>query len=81
MTPDPPEQELRERGRGNVSVVNCFPDWRADGHYEAKGRRWNQRPVELVEAGLSVVDTSEATLGMVTAIEATPNHYKDDTGA
>jgi ubiquinone/menaquinone biosynthesis C-methylase UbiE len=64
---------LLEHGRSDVAPVSRFQDWRADAHYEKRGCRWNQDPVEHVhEAGLPVVETRRALLGMVTSIEALP---------
>ena len=64
---------LLEHGRSDAAPVARFQDWRADTHYEKRGCRWNQDPIEHVhEAGLPVVETRRALLGTVTSIEALP---------
>jgi len=64
---------LLEHGQSDVGPVARFLDWRAESHYEKMGCRWNQEPLDLVEAaGLPVVESRSAVLGIVTAIEARP---------
>jgi ubiquinone/menaquinone biosynthesis C-methylase UbiE len=64
---------LLEHGRSSVGPLARMQDWRADAHYEKRGCRWNQEPVELVAAaGLPVLDSWTAFLGIVTGIETAP---------
>lgn len=64
---------LFEHGRSSVGPVARFQEWRADAHYAKHSCRWDQDPLALVaDADLSVVDSSAALLGVLTAIEAEP---------
>jgi len=64
---------LLEHGQSDVGPVARVLDWRAETHYEQMGCRLTQEPLELVDAaGLPVVETRSAVLGIVTAIEARP---------
>jgi ubiquinone/menaquinone biosynthesis C-methylase UbiE len=64
---------LLEHGRSSVGPIARFQDWRADAHFEKHSRRWNQNPLEPVsQSPLSVVASSTAFLGIITAIEARP---------
>ena len=64
---------LLEHGRSHIGPIARFQDWRADAHFEKHSCRWNQEPLEIVAASpLTVVDSSSAFLGIITAIEARP---------
>ena len=64
---------LLEHGQSDVGPVARVLDWRAETHYEQLGCRLTQEPLELVEAaGLRIVESRSALLGIVTAIEARP---------
>jgi ubiquinone/menaquinone biosynthesis C-methylase UbiE len=64
---------LLEHGRSNVGPIARFQDWRADAHFEKHSCRWNQEPLDVVaESPLTVVESSSALLGLITAIEARP---------
>lgn len=64
---------LLEHGRSSVGPIARFQDWRADAHFEKHNCRWNQDPLAVVaESPLTVVDSSSALLGIITAIEARP---------
>ena len=62
---------LLEHGRSSVGPIARFQDWRADAQFENHSCRWNQNPLETVsQSPLSVVESSTAFLGIITAIEA-----------
>lgn len=64
---------LLEHGRSSVGAIARFQDWRADAHFERHRCRWNQDPLEIASRSpLTVVDSSTALLGIVTAVEARP---------
>jgi len=64
---------LLEHGQSDIGPIARVLDWRADAHYEQLGCRLTQEPLELVDAaGLPVVESRSALLGIVTAIEARP---------
>jgi SAM-dependent methyltransferase len=64
---------LLEHGRSSVDSIARFQDWRADAHFEKHSCRWNQEPLDVVaESPLTVVESSSALLGIITAIEARP---------
>jgi len=64
---------LLEHGRSDSELVGRFQDWRADTHYEQHACRWTQDPLAHFEGtDLTVVDSEELFLGMVTIIEARP---------
>jgi len=64
---------LLEHGRSDTELVGRFQDWRADAHYEEHACRWTQDPLAHFPAtDLTVVDSEEFFLGMVTVIEARP---------
>ena len=64
---------LLEHGRSSVGPVARFQDWRADAHFEKHSCRWNQEPLDIVaESPLTVVESSSALFGIITAIEARP---------
>lgn len=64
---------LFEHGRSDVELVGRFQDWRADTHYERHGCRWTQDPLaHFAETDLTVVESEEFFLGIVTVIEAQP---------
>ncbi len=64
---------LLEHGRSSVGPIARFQDWRADAHFEKHGCRWNQHPLVTVsQSPLTVVESSTAFLGIITAIEARP---------
>ncbi|QCC49354.1 class I SAM-dependent methyltransferase (plasmid) [Halobellus limi] len=64
---------LLEHGRSSVGSIARFQDWRADAHFEKHSCRWNQEPLDVVvESPLTVVESSSALLGIITAIEARP---------
>jgi ubiquinone/menaquinone biosynthesis C-methylase UbiE len=64
---------LLEHGRSDAELVGQFQDWRADAHYEEHGCRWTQEPLDhFGGTDLTVVDSEEFFLGMVTTIEARP---------
>lgn len=64
---------LLEHGRSSLGPVARLQDWRADTRYKKTGCRWNQEPGTLVkESNLSVQRIKTAMLGIITAIEATP---------
>jgi len=64
---------LLEHGRSDAELVGRFQDWRADAHYEEHGCRWTQDPLaHFEETDLTVVESEEFFLGMVTVIEARP---------
>jgi len=64
---------LLEHGRSHIGPIARFQDWRADAHFEKHSCRWNQEPLDVVAASpLTVVDSSSAFLGIITAIEARP---------
>ena len=65
---------LLEHGRSDSELVGRFQDWRADAHYEQHACRWTQEPLEhFEETDLTVVDSEEFVLGMVTIVEARPS--------
>jgi len=65
---------LLEHGRSDSELVGWFQDWRADAHYEQHACRWTQEPLEhFEETDLTVVDSEEFVLGMVTIVEARPS--------
>lgn len=64
---------LLEHGRSSVGPIARFQDWRADAHYEKHACRWNQNPLETVSRSpLTLVESSTALLGIITAIAARP---------
>jgi len=64
---------LLEHGRSSVGAIAWFQDWRADAHFEKHSCRWNQDPLAVVaESPLTAAESSSASLGIITAIEATP---------
>lgn len=64
---------LLEHGRSSVGPIARFQDWRADVHFEKHSCRWNQEPLDIVaESQLTVVESSSALFGIITAIEARP---------
>lgn len=64
---------LLEHGRSSVGPIARFQDWRADAHFEKHSCRWNQDPLAVVaESPLTIIESSSAFLGMITAIEARP---------
>ncbi|MBX0298158.1 class I SAM-dependent methyltransferase [Haloarcula nitratireducens] len=64
---------LLEHGRSSVGPIARFQDWRADAHFEKHNCRWNQEPLAVVGASpLQIRESSSAVLGMITAIEASP---------
>lgn len=64
---------LLEHGRSSVGPIARFQDWRADVHFEKHSCRWNQNPLEVVShSPLTIVESSTAVLGIITAIEAHP---------
>ena len=64
---------LLEHGRSSVAPIARFQDWRADAHFEKHRCRWNQNPLDTVaRSPLAVVESSNAFLGIITAIEARP---------
>jgi len=64
---------LLEHGRSDAEFVGRFQDWRADAHFEKHGCRWTQDPLANVEAtDLTVLDSEELFLGIITIIEARP---------
>ncbi len=65
---------LLEHGHSNWSWVAKFQDRHSHQHYqENAGCRWNQDPLELVQAaGLKVVRSKRSVLGIFYLIEAKP---------
>ncbi|WP_254532877.1 class I SAM-dependent methyltransferase [Natrinema gelatinilyticum] len=64
---------LLEHGRSSVDPIARFQDWRADAHFEKHSCRWNQNPLKTVsQSPLTIVESSTALLGSVTAIKARP---------
>ena len=65
---------LIEHGRSSWELLGRYQDRRARKHFEANaGCRWNQEPEEIVQtAGLDIVSSRRALLGIFHAIEATP---------
>lgn len=65
---------LIEHGRSSWELLGRYQDRRAHNHFEANaGCRWNQEPEEIVQtAGLDIVSSQRALLGIFQAIEATP---------
>lgn len=64
---------LLEHGRSDAELVGRFQEWRADTHYAQHGCRWTQDPLAHFDGTeLTVVDSEERFLGMVTIIEARP---------
>lgn len=60
---------LLEHGLSDVGPIARFQEWRSDAHYRTAGCRWTQEPLALVEAaGLDVVRSRSAFLGMITMI-------------
>ena len=64
---------LLEHGRSSIGPIARFQDWRADAHFKKHSCRWNQNPLETMsQSPLTIVESSIAFLGIVTAIEASP---------
>jgi ubiquinone/menaquinone biosynthesis C-methylase UbiE len=65
---------LLEHSHSSLPWLAKFQDRYVDQHYqENAGCRWNQDPLELVqEAGLKIVRSKLAVLGMFHSIEASP---------
>ena len=64
---------LLEHGRSSVGPVARFQEWRAEAHYRKHACRWTQEPLAAVsQSSLSVTHSRTAWLGVLTAIEATP---------
>lgn len=64
---------LLEHGRSSVGPIARFQDWRADAHFQKHSCRWNQEPLDVVaRSPLTVVESSSALFGIITAIEAHP---------
>lgn len=65
---------LIEHGRSTWEFLSRHQDRTAHKHFEANaGCRWNQDPLEIVQAaGLRVVSSRRALLGVFRAIEANP---------
>jgi ubiquinone/menaquinone biosynthesis C-methylase UbiE len=64
---------LLEHGRSSVDPVARFQEWRAEAHYRKHACRWTQEPLEVVaRSRLSVEHSRTGMLGMLTAVEVTP---------
>ncbi len=65
---------LLEHGHSSLPWLARFQDRREYQHYEEHaGCRWNQDPLELIQsAGLQVLNSKRAVLGIFHSIEATP---------
>lgn len=65
---------LLEHGHSSWSWIAEFQDRHAHRHYqENAGCRWNQDPLEMVQAaGLKIVSSKRAALGIFYLIEAVP---------
>jgi ubiquinone/menaquinone biosynthesis C-methylase UbiE len=64
---------LLEHGRSSWGLVGRFQDRAAHRHFETAGCRWNQEPLDLVQAArLVVTDHSRSFFGVFHAIEAHP---------
>ncbi len=64
---------LLEHGRSSVGPVARYQEWRAAAHYRKHACRWTQEPLDVVgRSRLSVERSRTGLLGMLTAIEATP---------
>lgn len=65
---------LLEHGHSNLRWLAKFQDRHEYQHYEEHaGCRWNQDPLDLIQsAGLKVLKSRRAILGMFHSIEATP---------
>jgi len=62
---------LLEHGRSSAGPIARFQDWRADAHFERHSCRWNQNPLDIVaRSPLTVVESSTALFGIITAITA-----------
>ncbi len=62
-----------EHGRSSLGILANHQDRAAHQHFERAGCRWNQDPVELVNAaGLPIVSVRRARLGIMYLIEARP---------
>ncbi len=64
---------LLEHGRSNWKLLGRYQDRKAHQHYAHMGCRWNQEPLELVQAaGLSVTRAQRHLAGVGHTIEACP---------
>jgi len=64
---------LIEHGRSDRAWAARYQDRRAEAHERMIGCRWNQEPVDLVEAaGLRIARADRRLLGVLHAIEARP---------
>jgi ubiquinone/menaquinone biosynthesis C-methylase UbiE len=65
---------LLEHGHSNLPLIARFQDRRAHQHYqENAGCRWNQDPLDLVQAaGLKLLKSKRSVLGIFYLIEALP---------
>lgn len=66
---------LIEHGHSNVSWLANFQDRNVLQHYHQNaGCRWNQDPLDLVQsAGIKILKSKRAVLGIFHSIEATPS--------
>ena len=67
---------LLEHGRSNLSLLARYQDHHAYRHYqENAGCHWNRDPLKLAQAaGLKVLTSRRAVLGLFYLIEATPGN-------
>lgn len=64
---------LLEHGRSSWNFVGRHQDKSAKNHFAMAGCRWNQDPIELIEAaGLNTISHEQKTLGVFHAIVASP---------
>ena len=64
---------LLEHGRSRLNWLAHHQDRNAHQHFQKAGCRWNQQPLELVQAaGLRIVSTQRMFFGIFYAIEAVP---------
>ncbi len=64
---------LLEHGRSRWNWLGHYQDRNAHQHFQQAGCRWNQQPLELVQAaGLRIVSARRMFFGIFHAIEAVP---------
>jgi ubiquinone/menaquinone biosynthesis C-methylase UbiE len=64
---------LLEHGRSSWRLLSRFQDRGAHRHFETAGCRWNQEPLDLVQAaGLTVTDHRRSFFGVFHAVEVRP---------